>query len=413
MVFILIGVNDTWSRPKHLELSETAAQSAEPPGSQWRWRWRSGRLLAWAVGSTKASPEPEPKTPPSPAPSGDASDLPADTDAFDRAVAHLSAGDADAAAQAFEVALRTQPERAAEIHQGLIQSYAVLGTQDKAEHSLKWLEKDYAREGSLATTEALVASLAVLRENARALVIAEAGVAAFPKSSQLWWFLGEGHYRTARLALAEKAYDRALSCAEPGDVPWRVVVMRTGARACAQRDPKKSLKLAISSLLLDGDFGRSIGALRPGKQYYSPELARESVAEMNLDPPSEQAAERMFAALHAMKDQPAPTDITGRILESHLRQMIYRCVAHGAQPILMTYPELDPYSVVVDLARETGTELIDVQQRFEIAVRTQRREELFVPDDHCADGGYLIMGLAAADAASKFLVAEQSEKAAP
>ncbi|MCH7653993.1 MAG: alanine racemase [Chloroflexi bacterium] len=119
---------------------------------------------------------------------------------------------------------------------------------------------------------------------------------------------------------------------------------------------------------------------------------RAVVGEMNLDPQSEQVAQRLIAALQTMRDQTVPKDVTGDVLESHLRQMIARCLAHGAQPVLMTYPELDPFSVVLKLGRETDVELVDMRLPFQAAARTQNREQLFVPDGHCADGGYVNTG---------------------
>lgn len=410
LVFILIGLNDTWSRPKRLDLADASPTPGEDSG--WRLRWRTGRLLAWAFGDYGGSLETETAIRGASAPPPKKAGTSAG-DPFSRGVSCLSTGDPQGAALAFEEALQAQPARAAEIRQGLVQSYSILGMEDKARASLDRLEEEHVRRPTLQTTEALVAALAVLRENAKAFEIAQTGVRDFPNSSELWWSIGGEHYRTGRLPQAEKAYDEALNHADPDNAAWRALLMRECARTCVERDPKKSLRLVISSLLLDGDFGRCLVALRPGRPYYSRELADEAVAEMELRSTDKDSVTRLLATLFSMKDEATAPDALG-VLEPHLRQMISRCVAHGSQPVLMTYPMSVPHVEVVarKLAGETAAELVDVRRRFEVESRNRPREELFIPDGHCADGGYLIMGQLAEAAARRILTSDQPDGAA-
>ncbi len=94
-----------------------------------------------------------------------------------------------------------------------------------------------------------------------------------------------------------------------------------------------------------------------------------------------------------------------RVLESHVRQMIDRCVAHGAQPVLLTYPFPIPEveAIFNRLASQTSVRVIGIRERFDVALRRQKRDELFMPDGHCIDQGYQIMGKAVAEMASQLL----------
>ena len=62
-------------------------------------------------------------------------------------------------------------------------------------------------------------------------------------------------------------------------------------------------------------------------------------------------------------------------------------------------PVPDVEQVVRELAREKGVELVDMRQRLEAAAHARLGEVLFIPDGHCSDAGYRIMGETAAAAA--------------
>ena len=114
--------------------------------------------------------------------------------------------------------------------------------------------------------------------------------------------------------------------------------------------------------------------------------------------------------LFAMGEEPPVDGDAIQTMESHLHQMISRCDASGARPVLLTYPMPGPHheDLVEKLSRETGVTRIEIRPRFETAARTMARNELFVTDGHCADGGYEIMGQAAAEIASEHLDSRRS-----
>ena len=286
-----------------------------------------------------------------------------------------------------------------------MQAWSTQGLADKARASLQWLESENARAPKQPTTEALVNALVALREHARALEVALAGVEAHPSSTQLWYFLGEEHYRTWALQRAESAYDRALQHAPPRDDSWPAMVMRACARTCHERDARKSLGLVISAFLLDRDLGKSVVAARPGRSRYSELLARECLTGLALGPADEQAARRLIAIVLSITDRPIRDDAMCQVLESHVRQMIALCDARGVRPILMTYPMPTPHveAVVAAVCGQTGAEMVDVRQRFDDTDPARRQRELFIPDGHCSDGGYRLMAEAAANVAGRFL----------
>jgi len=406
LVFILVGINDTWSKPERLELTDESRAAA---GTNWHWRWRTGRLFAWAFADAPVARAKEDSSPTSKPPAADPAtpspEAPDNRAPFDRGFARLGAGDAEGAVRAFEEALEQQPHLSPGIHQGLVQAYSTLGLADEAKTSLQWLETEHARDAKQSTTESLVNALITLRENARAFEVARTGVEAHPRSTQMWYVLAEEHYRTWELDRAEQAYDRALEHAPPRDNAWRAMVARACARTCFERDARKSLKLVINSLLLDGDLGKCLVALKPGRSRYSEELARECLTELALDPASEQAARRLIAILLTMTDRPIKDEAMCRVLESHLNQMIAVCDARGVRPILMTYPMPMPHvaAVVAEVCRRAGVEMVDLRRRFDETTPTRRQQELFIPHGHCSDGGYVLMGEAAANVAGRFL----------
>lgn len=48
------------------------------------------------------------------------------------------------------------------------------------------------------------------------------------------------------------------------------------------------------------------------------------------------------------------------------------------------------------LAAETAADLVPVREHFRVALRDQPRDALFMPDGHCSDRGYEIIGRSAA-----------------
>ena len=404
--------------PKELTLDPiSVAAEYDEPESSWKLRWRTGRLLSWIFGSLRSiqndgedvgesdsrnesqlAEEPVNRQSPQP-------EIATLTAPLDRGTARLAQGDLQGAIREFQLALQRQPEKSANIHQGLVQAYSMMGSRDSALKSIGWLEQEYAREATQETTEAFVISLAVIREVDRAVEIAKKGVAQFPNSSAMWWFLGEEYYRRAQLNDAEAAYDRAIESAGNDDPDWNAVLLRCCARSCAERDPHKAFKQIVAGLLLDGDFAKSMVALESCGKSISSESAKQWLEELSLTPDEENLAKALLAPLDPLSAHSRLDENHCRILESHVRQMIDRCVAHGAQPVLLTYPFPMPEveAIFNKLASQTTARVIGIRERFEIALRQQKRDELFMPDGHCNDEGYQIMGKAVAEVASRLL----------
>ena len=129
-------------------------------------------------------------------------------------------------------------------------------------------------------------------------------------------------------------------------------------------------------------------------------LVPNAIILLKRDNPLPFVTQRLFAGA-LLRDRTAECEVIG----FHLRQMIERCTAHGAQPVLLTYPFpiLDVEAVQVELARTTEAELVAIRERFQSELRRRSREELLIPDGHCNDAGYALMGRMAAEMARKLL----------
>ena len=68
--------------------------------------------------------------------------------------------------------------------------------------------------------------------------------------------------------------------------------------------------------------------------------------------------------------------------------------------VLLTYPfpALKMRAIQRSVAEATGVRIVPLWDRFEVALKTRSREELFVPDGHCTDAGYALLAEIAADA---------------
>jgi hypothetical protein len=79
-------------------------------------------------------------------------------------------------------------------------------------------------------------------------------------------------------------------------------------------------------------------------------------------------------------------------LERHLVRCARLCRAHGAQLVVLTYPEAIGLDATTRRIAAAGhAELIDLAPRFRTALETRRVDELFVLDGHCNDAGYALI----------------------
>ncbi len=336
VVLILTGLNDQWSRPARLD--DAAARTAIAESSAtWRWRWRTGRLFAWAFG--------------------------------DRAPVAATTG-----------ASKPDSERRAADEEELARAEA------------SRLQREFEREPTADIAVRWSDALVRARDRSAAGRVAREGVERWPDSPALWYLVAEEHYNAWRLAEAEAAYDKAHDLAPANERIWRARVLRAQCRTCYERDPDKALRSAITALGLEGDFGKCIVALRPGREHFDSERAAAAIAALGLQGNARQAGERLMQTMLAITSEPRPDPAVDATLRAHLEQLVALCRSHGTTPILLTYPMATPLldDVIRAVANATATRAIPLRPALEASQRP--RNELFIPDGHCSDGGYRLMG---------------------
>jgi lysophospholipase L1-like esterase len=88
-----------------------------------------------------------------------------------------------------------------------------------------------------------------------------------------------------------------------------------------------------------------------------------------------------------------------QVLQGHLARAVGLCRQQGAIPVLASYPA--PMQGVAEAMSRVVTDAsagwVDLVPAFDEALRTRRREELFIYDGHCADAGYQLMAQQIAD----------------
>ncbi len=407
LVFVLVGLNDTWSRPEQLDL-EAVASASPDDGPRWQWRWRTGRLLQIAFGGGEvpfltqgANPTaaaPPRTTPPATTPTTDAPRKPS-TPLFDRAVRLLQQGDATAAIAQLEQAAIAEPDKAPECYQGLVQAHTQLGQRDRARTALAWLEQQWQQRETRGVAESLAVALSAIGDRQRAAQFAQLAAQKLQDSSTLWWIAGQGQYDAGNLDAAEQALDRAVAAAAGGDAGWRATLMRDCARASCARDTCKAVGLLVAALALDRDVERCRLIVEGAAARFAVAPVRACLARLALTGEQAELAQRLFATSWPERSAQCA------VLEHHLRGIVARCRAHGAQPVLLTYPMPVPdlEAVQGEVARALSLELVPVRAAFDTELGRRSRQDLFIYDGHCSDAGYALMGQVAASAASRLL----------
>lgn len=409
VVCVLVGLNDTWTRPARLDDADLAASAGD--GSGWTLRFRTWRLLQLVLSIGGGPPAAEAARG-SDRPAGEATQAadPATPPAVGRAVALAQAGRHDEAVAELERGA-ADPAQAAQCHQGLVQMLVGLGRRERARASLRWLADAFAQRMTPEVAEAYAVALAAAGERTASLEAARAGAERFPGCSPLWWLQGQALYDLEDLPAAERALDRALATAESaGAKPeWRAMLRRDLARASAARDPCKAVRLLLDSLELDPAFDRCQVVLDGAASHLTPDRVRDCLAAAPLDGPRRELAARLFTG----QVVDASGKVTGSyadrkellgVLEDHLQRIVERCRSAGARPILLTYPleQSDLAAVHAHVAGAHSVPLVHMLPAFRAELARAPGRDLYIADRHCNDAGYALMAQVLAD-----VVAEQ------
>lgn len=381
LVCVLVGLNDTWTRPEPVAPGELPELEA----AGWTWRWRSWRLLQLLLRGVPA------ELPAAPSVAKEAPVEPGKPTASfaiaSQAVALVRAGKQAEAIATLERAIADDPPNAPEYHQGMVQIHTSIGQRERAAASLQWLRAQYRQQPTAPVAEALATSLHAVGEKQQAAELAVAGVQQFPQSSTLWWIASQFHYDTGKLGDAERELDRAIATATPDNREWLASLHRELARACCDRDLEKALRAMLTAMHIDHDVERCRLVVDGAPQAFSHEALARCLQKMAPTGADQELLQRLLGNAWA--------DRTGvcQVLGGHLRQIVQRCRDHGAKVVLLGYPL--PVDDLAAVQREVATALqvpyVPCLPTFTAELQHRPRQDLYVRDGHCTDAGYALM----------------------
>lgn len=399
-VYVLVGLNDYWNRPAGFVLPPDG-RGAGPDPEAFPIRWRTGRLLRLLRGARMLETPPATssgdRAAPGPAlPFGEVDGTnparvavdPSEPHPGPRAWECLNRGEFAQAAKWFELDLERHPQDVGS-HQGLVSCYARLSRRDEALAELEWLRQSFAREPGRGTAQALLAALEAIGAVEERLELARKLVETDPDWSEAWLQLARCRLEAGDPGAARASLDRALELGVDADRDTRRGALFSAHRLLRDADPAGSLAYLIRIKLEVGDSEPLLREIQNRPQRTEREVLDLAIASLALS--EEQARQVIEVHSRALADpQREPVLET---LELHLGQLVQRCRARGARPVLLTYPfwHDEHRRAMARVAQATGAELVDLNPAFARALATRKREELFAPNGHCSDEGYRLM----------------------
>ena len=212
----------------------------------------------------------------------------------------------------------------------------------------------------------------------------------------------------------EKAKIAALSL-QPDAAAENLPRLRAAARACAAQDAKLALRASVIALAWTANVSRHVEELQ-GMATLDPNDLHTLLESMQAPRALRDHASAAFAArfgwrqadgiwLHpASGEQRALVAIRWEDLgpealrafevhRDHVLQIVTRCRAAGATPLLLGYPNRTsfPDEYLIDVARRAGAEFLSTVTAIEARLAQTPGEPLFVGDGHCNDAGYGLM----------------------
>lgn len=395
VVCLLVGLNDSWTRPAAVTAADLAAGSP----STWQWRWRTWRLLQWLFGGSEAPGAVIPPTAAAPAKAGAVPKEGASREFLEQVVAEVKAGRPSTAVQMLEQAMTSDPRNAAEYHQGLVLVHTAVGQRDKAQASLSWLATEYAQRPTRQVAESYAMSLYASGDRQAAAAIARVAAPRFPAVSALWWLSGQGHYEAGDVASAESDLDQAVATAGNGDTGWQATVHRDAARACCGRDVGKAIRHLLAALQLDRDVERCRLVVEGAAAAFTKESTQRCLSELHPTAADAELLQRLFGTSFGERGAMC------EVLAGHLRQIVTQCKERGVSVLLLTYPlpVADVEAVQAEVARSLQVPLVRCLPTFEAQLQQKKRSDLYIPDGHCTDAGYGLMAQLVADPVRQIL----------
>lgn len=399
VVCVLVGFNDSWSRPKPW------STDAEPVDySSYRFRWRLPRLLAWAVGagatrplavaeSRRDGPDWQPKVV---APVYPYSNEPFPGRPTPSAAACKNKGwqldgqrQLPAALAEFEAALAENPGDP-QTRGMLAKLYAANGQPARSLEQLQWLEEEWRQTSGYWSGKSLAFAYNDLGRAEDALKVATAVLDRFPRCSEMWGVRGQCEFFTGKHEAAAASLRRAL---EISPNPWsftflfKAEVARSQLEAAIRAiyDGYQTYNDATATALLLGDACND-------------QAVRErllNVFDAYAAPPDVHAR---LSLLVAEALAAADGKLARAVLTENLHWIATKVRNAGATPVFLDYPHPQfGQEQLRQAAAALDAPFLAVCDQFLGRAGGRTWDQLRAPDGHCNDDGYQIMGTLVAE----------------
>jgi hypothetical protein len=121
----------------------------------------------------------------------------------------------------------------------------------------------------------------------------------------------------------------------------------------------------------------------------------EVVKGMTYDPALGRRVQEVAQAVLTGREVHGKESEFHRKLMEDLGKLVALVRAHGAQPVLLTYPERvrEVDDCIRELSDQEGVPLVDLIPVFKKQVNVEGRAKYFITDGHCTDEGYRLMSV--------------------
>jgi hypothetical protein len=335
-----------------------------------RWELRDGELrLESELWSQALSLAPGPRPDPGP---------------LARARALLAGGDAPAAIALLQPCL-DDPALRIEAREALVGAHLAAGAPDAAASHVVWLRARWQESQAADIGEALAHALAASGDVAGAVAVAADVFVRDPARVRAVQVLMGPGIAGGLGEQVERAFVRAIDALPRGNARRAELWMTLAILRRA--NPGESLACIVRASLEGAGDNEVAQFLFTGRDGYTRERFEAILAEL----PIEERDRARLRALYqsALEGPQRALDV----LAGHLELIAALCREHGAQAVLLTYPDDYPGvdGAVQRAARAAGMDWLAVRPAFEAALQSRKREELFVPDGHCTSAGYALI----------------------
>jgi len=404
IVILTGGVNDSWSNPEQISLSESSNTNLETPQKTFRWEFRSAKLLrTLAVGDIfhiKEQQNPplpvEVAAPPPPEVSAPiaASPTPPEPQKEVNPWTILDSGHTQEAIDAFYVF--GDPHTSVEIQESLVIAYKRLGNMEKVNEYLNYLEIAYDKDPSDNNASRLVNSMGNAGATDWILENGPRIAGQHPEDPLISLQLGNAllHDNKVEEAKAELIRGKPFLEQQPDHyITGRY--WRTMSAAYSRALPESRLDLADSLRYLvrahetDSNSEATLAELMRIRAWITDAPLKQALADENI-------GDTVRTEVLSLFQNTQSTDRTGdvaNVTRFNFSEMIRYCRSRGSRVVLGNYPFIDEQVIEVmdQLSEEFQLSHVPVYKTFQELLKTEPNEELFVSDGHCTDRGYGIM----------------------